>query len=109
MSIGRVILFIALVIPGFLLAGSSLYSFNSDYEALGRTERYVDKLQRDGRVNNSNNRQLELAYHRSLGHRMNAFANGTWGFIGATIAAIGVHGIATTKEETIQDQRKSSK
>ncbi|MBW4502774.1 MAG: hypothetical protein KME57_25210 [Scytonema hyalinum WJT4-NPBG1] len=106
MSIGRVILFIALVIPGLLVAGSSLYSFNTDYEALGRTERYVDKLTRNGRVNN---RQLDLAYHRSLSHRMNAFANGTWGFIGATIAAIGVHGIATTKEETIQDQRKPSK
>ncbi|BAY46907.1 hypothetical protein SAMD00079811_45230 [Scytonema sp. HK-05] len=106
MSIGRVILFIALVIPGLLVAGSSLYSFNTDYEALGRTERYVDKLVRDGRVNN---RQLDLAYHRSLSHRMNAFANGTWGFIGATIAAIGVHGIATTKDETIEDQRKASK
>lgn len=104
MSIGRTILLIALVIPGLLIAGSSIYSFNTDYEALGRTERYVDRLVRDG---NTNDRQLDIAYHRSLGHRMNALSNGTWGFIGAAIAAIGVHGIATTKEETIVDQRKT--
>ncbi|ARV59012.1 hypothetical protein BZZ01_10520 [Nostocales cyanobacterium HT-58-2] len=106
MSVGRAILFIALVIPGLLVAGSSLYSFNTDYTALGRTERYVEKLARDGRTND---RQLELAYHRSSVHRMNAFSNGLWGFIGATIAAIGTHGIATTREETTQEQRKSSK
>lgn len=106
MSIGRAILFIALVIPGLLIAGSSLYSFNTEYTELQRTERYVDKLARDGRTNN---RQLDLAYHRSFVHRMNAFSNGTWGFIGATIAAIGVHGIATTNDETIVDQRRISK
>ncbi|NMG22784.1 hypothetical protein [Brasilonema bromeliae] len=106
MSIGRAILFIALVIPGLLVAGSSLYSFNTEYTELQKTERYVDKLAKDGRTNN---RQLDLAYHRSFVHRMNAFSNGTWGFIGATIAAIGVHGMATTNEETIQDQRKTSK
>lgn len=106
MSIGRAILFIALVIPGLLVAGSSLYSFNTEYTELQRTERYVDKLARDGRTNN---RQLDFAYHRSFVHRMNAFSNGTWGFIGATIAAIGLHGMATTNEETIQDQRRISK
>ncbi|KAB8331021.1 hypothetical protein SD80_026005 [Scytonema tolypothrichoides VB-61278] len=106
MSIGRAILFIALVIPGLLVAGSSLYSFNTEYTELQKTERYVDKLARDGRTNN---RQLDLAYHRSFVHRMNAFSNGTWGFIGATIAAIGLHGMATTNEETIQDQPKTSK
>jgi hypothetical protein len=106
MSIGRTILFIALVIPGLLVAGSSLNSFNTDYAALGRTERYLETLARNGRTND---RQLDLAYHRSLVHRMNALSNGTWGFIGAAIAAIGVHGIATTKDETFQDQRKASK
>lgn len=106
MSIGRAILFIALVIPGLLIAGSSLYSFNTEYTELQKTEKYVDKLARDGRTNN---RQLDLAYHRSFVHRMNAFTNGTWGFIGITIAAIGIHGIATTNDETILDQRRISK
>ncbi|MBW4630779.1 MAG: hypothetical protein KME30_02395 [Iphinoe sp. HA4291-MV1] len=105
MSIGRAILFIALVIPGLLVAGSSFYSFNTDYTKLERTERYVEKLARDGRANN---RQLDLAYHRSLVQRMNTFANGAWGFLGVTIAAIGAHGMAM-KEETTQDQRKASK
>jgi len=104
MSASRAMLLIILVIPGLLLAGSSIYSYNTDYDELGRSERYVQKLVRDGR---QNDRQLNLAYHRSLAHRMNAYANGTWGFIGATIAAIGVHGIATIKEETIQDQKKT--
>jgi hypothetical protein len=103
MSASRAILLIILVIPGLLFAGSSIYSFNSDFEELGRTERYVERLAKDGR---SSERQLNLAYHRSLVHRMNAYTNGTWGFIGAVIAAIGVHGIATTQEETIQDQKK---
>lgn len=106
MSVGRTILLICLVIPGLLMAGTSLYSFNVDYDALLRTERYLDKLVKDG---NTNDRQLDLAYHRSLSHRMNAFSNGTWGFIGAAIAAIGIHGIATTKEENIIDQRKATK
>ena len=102
MSTSRAILLIALIIPGLLLAGSSIYSFNADYAELARTERYIERLVSDGRTNN---RQLDLAYHRSFVHRMNAFANGTWGFIGATIAAIGVHGIATTKDELFQDRR----
>lgn len=63
MSSGRAILLISLVIPGLLIALSSIYSFNVDYEALGRTERYVEKLAKDNR---SNNRQLELAYHLDL-------------------------------------------
>lgn len=114
MSIGRAILLITLVIPGLLVAGSSLYSFNLDYATMERTERYVEKLVRNERGNNrqsdrQNDRQLELAYHRSLGHRINALANGTWGFIGLTIAAMGVHGISTIKDEMIQDQKKASK
>ena len=104
MSASRAMLLIILVIPGLLLAGSSIYSYNADYDELGRSERYVEKLIRDGRPND---RQLNLAYHRSLAHRMNAYANATWGFIGATIAAIGVHGIATLKDEGIQDQRRT--
>ncbi|GAA6617403.1 hypothetical protein [Scytonema sp. NUACC26] len=106
MSLGRAILLITLVIPGVLVTGSSLYSFNLDYIAMGRTERYVERLVREGR---NNERQLDLAYHRNLVHRINALSNGTWGFIGAAIAAIGIHGIATTKDETIQDQKKASK
>jgi hypothetical protein len=104
MSASRAILLIILVIPGLILAGSSIYTFTADYEELGRTERYIEKLVREGR---SNERQLNLAYHRSLAHRVNAYANGTWGFIGAMIAAMGVHGIATTQEETVQDQKKA--
>ncbi|MEC4815841.1 MAG: hypothetical protein SAK29_21590 [Scytonema sp. PMC 1069.18] len=106
MSLGRGILFIALVIPGLLVAISSLYTFNTEYAELGRSERYTERLVRDQRASD---RQFELAFHRSDVHRINAYTNGSWGFIGALIAAIGVHGIATTQEEMIQDQKRASK
>jgi uncharacterized protein (UPF0333 family) len=103
MSAARAILLMSLVIPGLLVALSSIYSFSVDYEAMIRTERFAENL-----VNqqNPNDRQLEFAYHRSIVHRLNALADGTWGFIGATIAAIGIHGMATTKDETIYEQRR---
>ncbi|KOP27164.1 hypothetical protein AMR41_07415 [Hapalosiphon sp. MRB220] len=107
MSIGRAILLIALVFPGLMVVATSIYAYNTDYATMERTERYVDQLARQRRTN-ANDRQLELAYHRSMVHRMNAFTNGTWGFIGATIAAIGIHGLAITKEDSIQDQKRSS-
>lgn len=104
MSIGRAILLIALVFPGLMIVGTSIYAYNTDYAATERTERYIEKLARERR---GDNRQLDLAYHRSTVHRMNAFTNGTWGFLGGLIAAIGIHGLAITKDDTIQDQRKS--
>ncbi|BAZ38247.1 hypothetical protein NIES4101_41840 [Calothrix sp. NIES-4101] len=107
MSGGRGILLIALVIPGLIVMGSSLYSFDIDYNALERTEDYIARLSRDG---DGSTRQLDLAYHRSLAHRVNAFTDGTWGFIGAAIAAIGIHGIVTMKEDDFafkQDKKRS--
>jgi hypothetical protein len=106
-SSGRGILLIALVIPGLMIMGSSLYSFDVDYNALERTEDNIQRLIRDG---NGSTRQLDFAYHRSLAHRINAFTDGTWGFIGAAIAAIGVHGIVTMKDDDFgfkQDRKKS--
>jgi hypothetical protein len=96
MSAGRAILLISLVIPGLIIMGSSLYSYDADYSALNRTEDYIERLARDG---GGSNRQLDFAYHRSMSHRINAFTDGTWGFIGALIAAIGVHGIVTSEDD----------
>jgi|UPI00037D1655 hypothetical protein len=104
MSIGRAILLIALVFPGLMVVGTSIYAYNADYAAMERTEKYIERLARERR---SDSRQLDLAYHRSLVHRINAFTNGTWGFIGGTIAAIGIHGLAITRDDTVQDQKKS--
>ncbi|AKG20904.1 hypothetical protein [Calothrix sp. 336/3] len=101
MSIGRAILLIALVFPGLMVVGTSIYAYNTDYSAMERTERFVNRLAQNRR---SDDRQLELAYHRSMVHRVNAFTNGTWGFLGAIIAGIGIHGLAAT-EETIQDKK----
>ncbi|MDF5723448.1 MAG: hypothetical protein PUP91_23870 [Rhizonema sp. PD37] len=104
MNAGKAILLISLVIPGILIAASSIYSFNNDYEEIRRSERYVERLIREGR--NNNDRQLNLAYHRNLVHRMNTLTNGTWGCVGGIIAAIGVHGMTRSTEENIQDQKK---
>ncbi|MDF5712778.1 MAG: hypothetical protein PUP93_02550 [Rhizonema sp. NSF051] len=104
MNAGKAILLISLVIPGLLIAASSIYSFNNDYEEIRRSERYVERLIREGR--NNNDRQLNLAYHRNLVHRMNTLTNGTWGCVGGIIAAIGVHGMTRSREENIQDQKK---
>ncbi|RUR81746.1 hypothetical protein PCC6912_26150 [Chlorogloeopsis fritschii PCC 6912] len=104
MNIGRAILLIALVFPGLMVVGTSIYAYNAEYAAMERTERYIERLARERR---GDSRQLDLAYHRSTVHRINAFTNSTWGFIGGIIAAIGIHGLAVTRDDYTQDQRKS--
>jgi hypothetical protein len=87
-----VILLTTLVVPGLTVVGISLYWFNLDYAALGKAEKYVEKLVEEAKVND---RQLNYAYHRTLIHRINVFADGTWGLLGGAIAALGIHGLVT--------------
>ncbi|AFY35752.1 hypothetical protein [Calothrix sp. PCC 7507] len=88
------ILLITLVFPGLAVVGVSLYWFNLDYDALGKSEKYVEKLVQEGKVSD---RQLEYNYHRTFIHRINVFADGTWGLLGGVITSLGIHGIATIK------------
>ncbi|MEH1921169.1 hypothetical protein [Nostoc sp.] len=90
-----VILLITLVCPGLAVVGVSLYWFNLDYAALIKAERYVEKLVEVGKVND---RQLEYAYHRTYIHRINVFADGTWGLLGGVITALGIHGLVSIKK-----------
>lgn len=101
MSAGRAILLMTLVIPGFIVMGSSLYAFDEDINALNRSEAYVERLSRDG----ASTRQIDFAIHRSLSNRINLLSDGTWGFIGAAIAAIGIHGISTIKDDDYRDYK----
>ena len=92
MNIRKAILFITLVFPGLAVVGVSLYWFNLDYSALIKAEKYVENLVEVGKVND---RQLEYAYHRTYIHRINVFADGTWGLLGGVITALGIHGLVT--------------
>ncbi|MBE9210003.1 hypothetical protein IQ244_26615 [Nostoc sp. LEGE 06077] len=90
------ILLITLVFPGVVVVGTSLYWFNLDYAALQKAEKYVQTLVEENKVND---RQLEYAYHRAFIHRINVFADGTWGLLGGVITALGIHGLVTIKEK----------
>ncbi|MDZ8067196.1 MAG: hypothetical protein RMY64_16500 [Nostoc sp. DedQUE08] len=90
------ILLITLVFPGLAVVGVSLYWFNLDYAALIKAENYVENLVEVGGI--VNDRQLEYAYHRTYIHRINVFADGTWGLLGGVITALGIHGLVTIKK-----------
>lgn len=92
MNTRKAILLITLVFPGLVVVGVSLYWFNLDYAALIKAEKYVTNLVEVGTVND---RQLEYAYHRTYIHRINVFADGTWGLLGGVITALGIHGLVT--------------
>ncbi|WP_335069118.1 hypothetical protein [Nostoc sp.] len=89
------ILLITLVFPGLAVVGVSLYWSNLDYAALIKAERYVQKLVEVGKVNDT---QLKSADDRTYIHCINVFADGTWGLLGGVIAALGIHGLVTIKE-----------
>ncbi|MCF2145104.1 hypothetical protein IQ276_001280 [Desmonostoc muscorum LEGE 12446] len=84
------IFLLTLVFPGLAVVGVSSYWFNLDYAALIKAEKYVENLVEQTKVND---RQLQYAYHRTCIHRINVFADGTWGLLGGIIAGLGIHGI----------------
>ncbi|WP_367890307.1 hypothetical protein [Sphaerospermopsis torques-reginae] len=90
------ILLLTLVIPGFSVVLISLYFFVLDYSALIKAENYVEQLAKD---KTANERSLQFAYHRALAHRINVFADATWGLLGGVITAIGIHGLVILKEK----------
>ena len=96
MNAGKALLLSTLVIPGLIIVASSVSSFGLDYDSVGITERYAQKLVRQTRTDN---KLLDSAYHSSLVHRMNAYSDTAWGLVGAIIAAIGMHGIATGRDD----------
>lgn len=84
------ILFTTLIIPGLMVVGKSIYWFNLDYAALGKAEKYAETLVQNRQTND---RQINYAYHVALRHRINVFADGTWGLLGGIITAIGIFGV----------------
>lgn len=95
MVLRKAILFITVLVPGLLVVATSLYWFNLDYAALGKAEDNVEKLIKK---ENISDRDLQYAYHRAELHRINVFADGTWGLIGGVITAIGIYGVVFPKE-----------
>ncbi|MBS9383298.1 MAG: hypothetical protein HEQ24_03360 [Dolichospermum sp. BR01] len=90
------ILLLTLVIPGLLVVLISLYYFGTDYDALIKAENYLEKLVKEEKPNE---RTLQFAYHRALSHRINVFADATWGLLGGVITAVGIHGLVMLKEK----------
>lgn len=89
------ILLLTLVMPGLITLVISLYYFGTDYPALVKAESYVEQLVEN---ENTNQRKLDFAYHRALAHRINVFADATWGLLGGVITGLGIHGLVTMKE-----------
>jgi hypothetical protein len=96
MNARKAILFTTLFFPGVIVVLVSIYWFNLDYAALGKAENYVENLSKQEQVND---RQLQFAYHRTLAHRINVFADGTWGLLGGIITAIAIHGFVVLQSD----------
>jgi hypothetical protein len=94
-STSQAILLTTVIAPGLIALVISIYYFGTDYAALIKAESYVEQLVEDA---NSNERKLDFAYHRALAHRINVFADATWGLLGGVITALGIHGSVTMKE-----------
>jgi hypothetical protein len=90
------ILLLTLVMPGFMVLAISLYYFGTDYSALIKAESYLTQLVEAPK---SDQRQLDYTYHRALLHRINVFADGTWGLLGLLIMGLGIHGLVMMKEK----------
>ncbi|NJL63025.1 MAG: hypothetical protein HC903_15805 [Methylacidiphilales bacterium] len=97
MNLRKAIFLITLIIPGLAVVGTSIYWFNRDYTALIAAENRVEKMVA---TNQPSDRQQEMAYHRALAHRINVFADGTWGLLGGIITAIGIQGLCYLPRET---------
>jgi hypothetical protein len=96
MNIRQRILLLTIVAPGLVGLTISLYYFLVDYQALIKAEDYVEYLAKEA---NGNQRKLDFAYHRALAHRINVFADGTWGLLGGVIISIGIHGLVLISQK----------
>jgi hypothetical protein len=102
MNLRKTILVITLVIPGLAVVGTSVYWFNLDYAALIKAEKLVEKMVAE---NHKSDRQQEMAYHRALAHRINVFADGTWGLLGGVITALGIQGLCQPSNYSSQETK----
>ncbi len=101
MSPGKGIILTALIIPGLIIIGTSIYLFNRDYSALVRSENNLSRLVRQNRTSN---RRLDFVYHRTQVQRISVITDQAWGLIGAVITAIGIHGLVTMDKDSWENQ-----
>ncbi len=87
-------LFLLLVVPGVFCFVFCIYYAQQDWAALQRT--YADFARLSG--SSSNMSTLFVAEARQNIHRINLFADVVWALMGAIIAAIGIHGLCTNRQ-----------
>ncbi len=87
------LLLLSLVATGGLCFAICMYYALVDWDLLQRAYANFAKLTETS----SDLPQLFIAEARQNIHRINLFADGVWALLGAVVAAIGIHGLCTTK------------
>ncbi len=92
MKLRVVVLLVAVVLPGLVLAGISLYYLLPEWIALEASYQYYNRVANSPLSTMSD---LFVAEATQNVHRINCFAEGVGVLMGVAIAAIGIHGICT--------------
>lgn len=88
-SLGTIILFLLLVLPGSAVVVVSAYWGVNDFMALVEANQRFNELATKG----ASQRDLFIIAHRENTHRINVGFDGTWIVLGGILAGIGIHGM----------------
>lgn len=92
MKLRFIVLVVAVVLPGLVAAGISIYYLLPEWVALEASYRYYNRVANSPLSTMSD---LFVAQAAQNIHRINCFAEGVGVLMGVAIAAIGIHGICT--------------
>jgi hypothetical protein len=94
MRLRQWLLFLLLVIPGVFCFLVCMYYALQDWEALQRAYANFERVA----GTSSDMSTLFVAEAKQNIHRINLFADVVWALLGASIAAIGIHGLCVTSQ-----------
>jgi len=84
-----------LVVPGIAVVVLCAMMMASDYAQLGLADQQFRHLTASG----APLRELFIAEARQNAHRMNVFAEGVWGLLGALLAGLGLHALVSSRRD----------